>query len=118
MVRIRATRHQHRHEMRTGRLEQLIDTLTELANTLVTTLGQNAANATFAISIRGSLLLTRRARKVYLLKRAGTSQQARPKQTPMHVEGVLGVDIAALGEQGMKMEEMHQSYMCSNTPGI
>ena len=43
------TRHQPHCETRTERLEQRIDTLTELVNTLVTTLGQNEANATPAI---------------------------------------------------------------------
>ena len=61
-------------------------------------------------------MLTRRVRKVYLLKKAGTSRQARPKRTLKHDEGVLGVDVAALGDQGTKMEEMRQKYMCPNIP--
>ena len=61
-------------------------------------------------------MLMRRARKVYLLKRAGMSRQARPKQTLKRVEGVPSVDVAALGDQGTKMEEMRQNYMCPNTP--
>ena len=57
-------------------------------------------------------MLTQRARRVYLLKRAGMSRQAMPRQTLMHVEGARGVGV----EQGMKIEEMHQTYMCPNTP--
>ena len=49
MARRRTTKHQPHRETRTKHLEQRIDTLTELVNTLVTTLGQNAANATPAI---------------------------------------------------------------------
>ena len=49
MARRRTTRHQPLCEMRTKHLEQRIDMLTELVNTLVMVLGQNAANATPAI---------------------------------------------------------------------
>ena len=58
-------------------------------------------------SLWESLLLTRRARRVYLLKRVGTSRQVKPRQTLMHVEGMLGVQVVMLDEQGMKIEEMH-----------
>ena len=49
VARKRTTRHRPHRETRTERLEQRSDTLTELVNTLVTTLGQNVANATPAI---------------------------------------------------------------------
>ena len=49
VARRRATRHQPRRETRTECLEQRIDILTELVSTLVTALGQNAANAIPAI---------------------------------------------------------------------
>ena len=49
MARRRTTRHQPRRETRIEHLEQRIDKLTELVNTLVTNLGQNAANVTHAI---------------------------------------------------------------------
>ena len=58
MVRRQTTRRQPRREMRTKRLEQRIDMLTELVNTLVTALGQNAANATPAIPPRITLTNT------------------------------------------------------------
>ena len=47
----RATRRQPRRETRTEHLEQCIDTLTELVNTLVAALGQNTANVTPAIPL-------------------------------------------------------------------
>ena len=47
----RATRCQPRRETRTKHLEQRINTLTELVNTLVAALGQNAANVTHAIHL-------------------------------------------------------------------
>ena len=46
MARGRAARRQPRCDARTECLEQRIDTLTELINTLVVALGQNAANMT------------------------------------------------------------------------
>ena len=46
MAGTRTTRHQPHRETRTECLEQRIDTLTELVNTLVAGLGQNTANAT------------------------------------------------------------------------
>ena len=49
VARGRATRRQPRYEARTEHLEQRIDTLTELVNTLVAVLGQNASNMTPAI---------------------------------------------------------------------
>ena len=49
VARRRMTRRQPRCETRTESLEQRIDTLTELVNTLVIALGQNAANVTPAI---------------------------------------------------------------------
>ena len=52
-------------------------------------------------------MLTRRARRVYHLKRAGTSRQARPRLTLMHDKGVLGINIVMLGEQVMKIKEIH-----------
>ena len=51
VARRRTTRHQPRRETRTERLEQRIDTLTELVNMLVATPGQNAANATPVIPL-------------------------------------------------------------------
>ena len=51
MVERRAARHQPRHEMRMKRLEQRIDTLTELVNTLVAALGQNATNVAPSIPL-------------------------------------------------------------------
>ena len=45
----RAVRHQPRCETRTEHLEQRINTLTELVNTLVTALGQNATNVALTI---------------------------------------------------------------------
>ena len=36
----------------------------------------------------------------------------------MHDEGVLGLDVTMLGEQGMKIKETHQSYMGPNIPEI
>ena len=44
------------------------------------------------------------------------SRQARPRLTLMHDEGVLGVDVTMLGEQGMKTKEIRQSYMGLNIP--
>ena len=107
VARRRTMRHQPRRETRTRRLKQRIGTLTKLVNMLVTALGQNADNATPAIPP---------GRKVYLLQRAGTSRQARPKQTLKRDEGVLGIHVATLANQGTKMEEMRQKYMCPNTP--
>ena len=82
-------------ETRTRCLEQRIDALIELVNTLVIALGQKADNATPAI----------------------------PLGIPLaNVEGEEGVppqesgDVAALGDQGTKMEEMCHNYMCPNTP--
>ena len=51
VARRRTTRHQPRRETRTKCLEQRIDTLTDLVNTLVTALGQNATNATPTIPL-------------------------------------------------------------------
>ena len=45
----RPARHQPHRQKKTESLEQLIDTLTKLLNTLVVSLGQNAANVTPAI---------------------------------------------------------------------
>ena len=45
----RAARHQPHSETRTEHLEQDIDTLTKLVNTLVAALGQNATNVALAI---------------------------------------------------------------------
>ena len=45
----KATRLQPRREIRTERLEQCIDTLTELVSTLVAAFGQNTANVAPAI---------------------------------------------------------------------
>ena len=44
-----AARRQPHREMRTERIEQRIDTLTELVSTLVATLGQNEGNVALAI---------------------------------------------------------------------
>ena len=52
VARRRVTRHQSCRETRTERLEQRINTLTELVNTLVIALSQNAANVTPAIPLR------------------------------------------------------------------
>ena len=49
VARGRTTRHQPHRKTRMEHLEQCIDMLTELVNTLVTVLGQNAANVTPAI---------------------------------------------------------------------
>ena len=57
-------------------------------------------------------MLTLRARKAHLLKKVGASPQARPKQTLMCVESALDIDVATLGEQGMKIEGMYWSNMC------
>ena len=56
VVERKVVRHQPRCETSMERLEQRLDTLTELVSTLVAALGQNAANVAFAIP-RGSLLL-------------------------------------------------------------
>ena len=47
----RPARHQPRRETKTERLEQCIDTLTELVNTLVAALGQNTTNVTPTIPL-------------------------------------------------------------------
>ena len=59
------------------RLEQRIDTLTELVNTLVTTLSQNAANVALAIP-SGIPLANVEGKEVHLLKgRDATASEAR-----------------------------------------
>ena len=97
MVRRRTTRHQPCREMRTGCLEQCIDALTELVNTLVTALGQNAANATPAI-LSGIPLANAEGEEGLPPQEDGDVAVGGPRQTLVHVEGVLGIDVAALGD--------------------
>ena len=81
MVTRRAAIRQLRSETKAKRLKQHIDTLTELVNTLVATLGQNSANVT------------------PLLKRA-----RRPELTLMLVEGALGIDVVTPRKEHTKIE--------------
>ena len=48
-------------------------------------------------------MLMQRARKSYLLKRAGKSRWAVPRQTLMYDESAHGVGV----EEGTKIREMH-----------
>ena len=89
---MRVARRQPCSETRMERLKQRIDMLTELVSTLVVALGQNAANMAPVIPPE-ILLLTRRARRLSLLKRAGMPRPVRQELTPWHIEGTLGVDI-------------------------
>ena len=96
VARRRAARHQPHRETRTKRLEQRVDMLTELVNTLVTALGQNTANVTLVIPPR-----------LNILKRAEMPRQARPKPTLVRVGVALGIDAIAL--QGAKIKKLPQS---------
>ena len=108
---------QPRRETRTECLEQRIDTLTELINTLVTALGQNAANVTPAIPW-GSLLLTRRVSRLNLIKKAGMPRQTRPRLTLVDVEGALGVNSVTLCKERAKIEKKPQNRIGPSTLGI
>ena len=76
--------------------------LTELVNTLVTALGQNAANATSAIPPGIPLANAGGEEGLPPQEKGGKSQQAMPRLTLTYVEGALDVGF----EQGMKIEEM------------
>ena len=73
-------------------LEQRIDTLTELVNTLVAALGQNATNVALAIPPR-ILLANAVGGEVLPPKEGGTPWLARHKPIPTCVEGTLSVDV-------------------------
>ena len=113
MARRQMTRRQPRREKRTECLEQRIDTLTELVDTLVTAWAKTQPTRPLP-SLRGSPLLTRGARRVYLFKGTGKSSQTRPRPTLMYVEGALGVDV----ERGGTVEETGRTYKRPNALGI
>ena len=83
MARRRAARCQPRHETRTECLEQRIDMLTELVNTLVVALGQNMANV--APTIPSGILFTNAKGKEVPLPQKGWDAMTNEGRTKTHV---------------------------------
>ena len=112
----RATRCQPRHEIRTERLEQCLNTLTGLVSMLVAALGQNAANVAPVIPPGIPLAKAKRG-KLYLPKRAGTPRLARHRLRLVSIEGALGVDVETLPDQLTSIISTLQSPVRLNAPG-
>ena len=95
------TSRQPHREKRTKHLEQRIDMLTELVNTLVMALGQNAANVTPTIP------------PGIPLANAGGEEKL-PRPTLACIESALGVGI----RRETKIEEMYRACIRLDTPEI
>ena len=63
-------------------------------------------------------MLTQRARRFHLLKRAGRPWPTRLNLIPMHVEGTFGADVIMPPEKGIKIEKPPWNPVRPNTPGI